>query len=302
MTQATYKDRFFQYPVQAAEDGLGFEGAEHRFRAHPTPEDVFKKALFGLPKALTLTNEIMTVEDCADYLSNAVTEIEMSTCMNISPVDHFQSSDHIEGLTTCNYTGIKLERWPATHIRYLQFKFPHTNLVSNIQGDDNPQQTGINTPGAYLTYTVPVSWIVLRKNVVNISASYGVVSINSDQSAIANAGGIFTYLTGINNKSYQPAMIEVAYTAGFSADRLPASVHDLIVTLASVRFLEDIFPVLIPYQSVNVTVDGVSQSATINLPQLILKRIELLQAQYKKKLAAINQNFGKTIRMTFLGA
>ena len=52
MTVATYGPQYYQYPVFTAEDGLSFEGAMKRFKTMPTPEDVFKKALLGLPKIL----------------------------------------------------------------------------------------------------------------------------------------------------------------------------------------------------------------------------------------------------------
>ena len=301
MTVATYGPQYYQYPVFTAEDGLSFEGAMKRFKTMPTPEDVFKKALLGLPKILTMTNEELKPEDCAAFLESAITEIEMSTCLNITPVDHWQSFDYIDGMFEANFFGTKLERWPATHVNRMTLKFPHTQTVSVPPGMAQPPlPSGVN--GAYQTYTIPPGWIALRRNKLNVVAAFGAVTVQTDQSAIANAGGIFSYITGFGRGAYQPAMIECWYTAGFTVDKLPSTVWDLIVTLATTRFLEDIFPVLLPYQSVSVAIDGVSQSANINLPSLIMKRIEFLQAQYEKKKAALNQNFGKTIKLAFIGA
>lgn len=301
MTVATYGKQYFQYPVFTSEDGLSFEGAMKRFKTMPTPEDVFKKALLGLPKALTMTNESLTPDDCAIFLESAITEIEMSTCLNITPVDHWQSFDYIDGNFEANFSGQKLERWPATKVTKMSLKFPHTQTISVPYNQPQPPNPG-NVPGAYQVYTIPPGWIALRRNKINIVAAFGTVSVQTDQSAIANAGGIFSYITGFGRGAYQPAMIEVWYTAGFEVDKLPSTVWDLIVTLACTRFLEDIFPVLLPYQSVSVSIDGVSQSANINLPSLIMKRIEFLQAQYEKKKAALNQNFGKTVKLCFIGA
>ena len=302
MTQATYKQLWNSYPIGVAEDGLGFEGAMNRFRAFPTPNDVFKMALLGLPKTLTLTNEVLVPDDCAVFLENAITEIEMSMNMDITPVDRFSSHDYIDGMFESNFSGLRLPRWPAYQIRYMMMKFPHTQTIPKIIGDDNPQQTGPQNPNSYQTYTIPPGWVSLRNNTVNVVAAFGTVTVSTDQSAIASAGGIFNYITGFGRGAYQPAMIEVAYSSGFVNDRMPNSVHDLIVTLATIRFLENIFPVLIPYQNVSASIDGVSQSATINIHQLLIQRIGFLQAQFKKKASAIYGNFGKNMKFTFIGS
>jgi hypothetical protein len=301
MTTASYGKQYHTYPVFTSEDGLSFEGAQKRFRSMPTPEEVFRFSLLGLPKTLTLTNEVLIPEDCSIFLENAITEIEMSTSMNITPVDHYQSTDFVDGMFESNFLGTKLDRWPATKINSLQLKYPHTQTVSTPPGTQAPNpEPGVNR--AYQTYTIPSGWIALRRNRFNVVAAFGAVTVNTDNSAIAQAGGIFSYITGFGRGAYQPAMIECWYTAGFEPDKLPNSVHDLIVTLASIRFLEQIFPTLVPYQSVTVSIDGVSQSANINLPQLIMKRIEMLKEQYERKLIAINKVFGKTLKMAFIGS
>jgi hypothetical protein len=300
MTVATYGQTYNTYPVYTSEDGLSYEGAMKRFKTMPTPDDVFRKALLGLPKKLPMTNEELIPEDAAPFLEAAITEIEMSTCMNITPVDHFQSFDYIDGMFEANFMGMNLERWPTTKINRLNLKYPHTQTITNIPGVQSPSASGV--AGTYQTYTIPSGWVALRRNKINVVAAFGAVTVSTDASAIANAGGIFSYITGFGRGAYQPAMIECWYTAGFPPDKLPATIWDLIVTLATIRFLEDIFAVLLPYSNVNVSIDGVSQSASLNLAQMLLQRITSLKEQYDKKKAAINQNFGKTIKLSFIGA
>jgi len=301
MTQPTYGQQYHGYPVYAAEDGLGFEGAVKRFKTFPTPEDVFKKALLGLPKRLPMSNEELVPDDAAPFLESAITEIEMSTCMNLSPVDHFQSFDYVAGMFESNFFGMNLERWPATRVNRLMLKYPHTQTVAVIPGQD-PQNNPPGVSNSYQTYTIPPGWIALRRGKLNVVAAFGAVTVHTDASAVANAGGIFSYITGFGRGAFQPAMIEAWYTAGYQQDKLPANVWDLIVTLATIRFLEDVFSVLLPYNSVNVSIDGVSQSAGMNLSQMILQRLQLLKDQYAQKKAAINNNFGKTMKFSFIGA
>lgn len=303
MTQPTYGQQYHTYPVFTAEDGLSFEGAVKRFKTFPTPEDVFRKALLGLPKKLPMSNETLIPEDAAPFLESAITEIEMATCMDLSPVDHFQSFDYVDGMFESNFFGMNLERWPATKVTRLLLKYPHTQTVAVLPGQDpspTPNPSGISN--SYQTYTIPPGWVALRRNKINVVAAFGAVTVHTDASAVANAGGIFSYITGFGRGAYQPAMIECWYTSGYQQDKLPAVVWDLIVTLATIRFLEDIFAVLLPYTSVNVTIDGVSQSSSVNLAQMILQRLVALKEQYAQKKAAITASFGKTIRLSFLGA
>ena len=303
MTVATYGKTYHTYPVFTSEDGLSFEGAFKRLKTMPTPEDVFRKALLGLPKKLPMTHEELVPEDAAPFLESAITEIEMSTCLNISEVEHSQHFDYTDGMFESNFFGNNLERWPATKVSNLILKFPHAMTVASIPGADplpGPNPAGIS--GAYQTYTIPSGWIYLHRNKINVVAAFGAVTVHTDASAVANAGGIFSYITGFGRGAYQPGMIECVYTAGFAPDKLPSVVWDMIVTLATIRFLEDIFAVLLPYNNVNVSMDGVSQSASLNLAQMLLQRIQALKDQYDRKKAAINANFGKTVRLSFIGA
>src|SRR5690606_28339741 len=132
--------------------------------------------------------------------------------------------------------------------------------------------------------TIPKPWVALRRNRVNVIAAYGAVSVQAGDTSVATAGGIFSYITGFGRGAYQPAMIEVSYIAGFENDKLPASVWDLIVTLAALRFLTDIAAPLFPTNSVTVTIDAVSQSASLPGPQLLIQKIDALKEQYQQKV------------------
>jgi len=209
----------------------------------------------------------------------------MSLNLNITPCDHFQSFDYIDGMFEANFFGTKLERWPAFNVQSMQLKFPHTQSAH-----------------PYQTYTIPSAWIALRRNKLNVVAAFGAISVATDTTNVASAGGIFSYITGFGRGPYQPAMIEVIYQAGFQPDKLPNSVHDIIVTLAALRFLEDIGAALFPVHGVTVAIDSVSQGATLPGPQMLVQKMESLRNQYTAKVNALTRNFGRTIKMSFIGA
>lgn len=280
MTQ-DYEYPYHVYPIFSSD--LGFEGSTKRFRTMPTPQDVYEFALMGLPKFFPLTGEAITPDLARVFLENAITEIEMSSNIDITPVQHDQSFDYIDGMFRSNYTGMKLERWPATRITRLQLKFPHTQAAK-----------------PYQQYTIPAPWVALRRNRINVVAAIGNVAVYTDASAASNAAGLFGYITGWAAGAYQPAMIECSYVAGFENDKLPNTVWDLIVTLASLRFLESIAAPLFPFGGVSVAIDSVSQSATIPA-QILLQKIQSLKDQYASKVNAITKHFGRTLKLSFIG-
>lgn len=281
MTQQ-YDALYHTYPIMSQD--LGFEGSTKRFKTFPTPKDVFDIAMMGLPLVFPLTKEPITPQHVIPFLEAAVTEIEMSLNIDLTPVDHFQPFSYVDGMFESNFTGLKLERWPATKIVSMRLKFPHTQTT-------NP----------YQQYTIPAAWVSLSRNKVNVVAAYGAVSVETTNTEVATAGGLFSYITGFGRGSYQPMMIECVYTAGFPNDQLPTTVWDLIITLAAQRFLEGMQPVLFPFTSVNNQIDAVSQSAGY-VGNLLVTRIEGLKKQYQDKVSAITRHFGRTIKMTIIGS
>lgn len=278
-----YKYFHQTYPVFSEE--LSPEGSFKRFSSMPGPQEVFSMAMKGLPKVYPLTKEPITVDDVVPYLNSAVTEIEMKLNMNISEVTHFHHEDHVADMFGSNYSGVLLRSWPATEIISFQLKFPHAATT---------------TP--YITYTIPAPWLYLRRNKVNIVASAGAVYPHVDAQGFVAAGGIFGYIAGLGRGAYQPGSLEIIYKAGFKHDKLPSSLADLITTWAARRFLMDIFPVLFPTSGTSVSIDGVAQSVSYNVPQMIITRMELLEKKIEDLIGSLKSQFGKNINYAFIGA
>lgn len=278
-----YKYKYNTYPIFSEE--MSIEGAFKRYTPFPQPQDVYAFALMGLPKYFPLTREPIPVSIAEQYLNSAITEIEMELGINLSPVTHYHSEDYIDGMMTSNYTGIRLQRWPATEIISCVLKYPMTN-----------------TPTPYQQYTIPPGWIMLRKNRMNVVASVGTVTVQTDNSATVTTGGIFAYISGFTRGAYAPGSIEVVYKAGFEHDRLPSSVADLVKTWAAWRMLGDIIPVMFPQASVSVGIDGVQQSVAFNIAALLTQRATMLEQKKKELAAALVKSFGRTAKMSFIGS
>lgn len=290
-TPQNFGPKHYEYPIMSQDDwstggGVGFEGAQKRFSTFPDPREVLEYTLLGLPKIFPLTGEVITPDHMRPFLDSAINEIEMDMGMDLSPVERDQSFDYIDGMFTANATGLKLEAWPAVKIIEMQLRFPHTQ-----------------TQAFYQTYSIPPSWIALRRNRINVLAAYGAVSVNNrGEGTTASAAGVFSYITGFARGAYQPAMISVRYVSGFTPDRLPNIIVDLIKTQAALRFLSDAFAPMFPTNSVSVSIDGVSQSAQSQMNQLLMKRVEMLEKKKEQQKSAVIKTFGRTIKMTFIGA
>ena len=283
MTQ-DYIDPYHTYPINSTEDG--FEGAVKRFVSQPTPTDLINYALKGLPKVFPLTGERITIEDVEHYLTSALVETEMSMNMDITQTEHFQSVDYIPDMFSANWSGVKLTRFPATQILRVALKFPHTQTNDPV-----------------IQYIIPSGWLVLRSNRMNISASFGSVIVQQGGATQGYGGlGMFSFMSGYARGTYQPAVMEIQYVSGWATDKMPAVIADLILTVAAIRMLNDLGPILFPFRSTSVSIDAVSQSAQLPGPQLLLGRIQALELKRKQLESSITAHLGKTIKMSFIGA
>lgn len=277
-----YGYRYHTYPVHAMD--FTYEGAFKRFTTFPTPQRVYNMALMGLPKYFPLTKEAITVDFATPYLESAITEIEQDLDCNLSEVDHFHSADYIQGMFEKNFSGIRLPRWPATKIISIAYKYPHTNTVDTYQ-----------------QYNIPSEWVYLNKNNVNIVASMGAVM--GYRNVTPNQGhSVPAYAPAFMRGWWTPGVIEITYTAGFKHDQIPSNVADLITTWAAARMLTDILPALFPSNSVNVSIDGVSQSVGFSMQQTISARLEALEKKKEDLKKSFQKGFSRTMRMVVVGS
>lgn len=307
--EKTYGYQHHTYPVFSQD--LMTEGSFKRFLPMPGPQEVFDYALMGLPKYLPLTQETITPQgfvltqpktmmdgtvrpigtvttsiDVADYLTSAVTEIEMDLDCQLSETIHNHDEDYVYDKFRSGFMGTKLTRWPATEILQILLKFPHAK---------NP------TNELYQTYEIPAQWIYLRRNKVNVVASIGSVTSKRYGGNRAADGGFFAFITGLGRGVYSPGKIEIVYKSGFNSDRLPAVVADMIKTWAARRYLSDVGSVLFPNNSVNVSIDGISQSASYDVQRLVTQRAEELEKKAYEQKRIFKKQFGNTVNMSFIG-
>lgn len=278
-----YSNTFHTYPISS--EDRGFEGSLKRFSAFPTPQNVLDYVMLGLAQYFVLTHQKITVDMVTPFLESAISEIEMSLGIDLSPVVHFVSEDNMLDQFAANYCGIRLQRWPATEIISVRFKLPHTTSLQ-----------------PYNRLSVPPQWVHLYRNRLNIIAGSGTIISNNGNPTFDIDGVPYLGYSGYYGNNWRPGAIEVVYKAGFEQDKLPSLLADLIKTWAGHRFLADILPVLFPFSNVSVAIDSVSQSAGLTIQALLTQRIAGLEKKKAELISALEKGFGRQIKMAFLGA
>jgi hypothetical protein len=78
----------------------------------------------------------------------------------------------------------------------------------------------------------------------------------------------------------------VRYRAGFERHKVPALLVALIENLAAYKFLSTLGPVLFPYNSTSVGIDGTSQSVSTPGPLFLQNRLNDLQKMIQTEMEA----------------
>ena len=270
------------YPIGVLDTESGLEGAFKRFVSQPTPSDLRTFGLLGLTAINPLINQLVTDEMLQFWLASASVEIEQKLSICISPIQKKQPFDFVvSNVIGPNWGGYNLSDYPVFEVTRVEIKFPHTQ-----------------TDAPVLSFVLPAEWVSVSGRKVNIVPGYGALIPILNPVGIPVGGGMMTIL---GTDLYRPNMIEVSYTAGFANDRLPATVADLILTVAMIRMLPEILPFIFPYTQVSVGIDGVSQSATNMIAILVQARITMLQQKRRELESAIKNSFGNLLNLEFIG-
>jgi hypothetical protein len=248
-----------------------------RFCAYPTPADILKFGLKGIPKRFPLTGEMLDEEYISPFLASAIADLEM-TGLCINSILKTYNEDFHDQQFTKNYMPILLPLSPVLRVEKIVFHYPHTTT-------DQPMAV----------FIVPEHWITFEKNKVNIVASTGVLApslLNQTSTPV---------LAIWSNATYRPNAMSVTYQAGFMPDQLPYNLWKLLIDKAVYSILIDIGPLLLPVQSMSVGMDGISQSASTPGASLLDRRIQSLQKEIDRTTRKILGYYGINTKISFAG-
>ena len=251
-----------QFPIWSTEQ----EPTATRYLPIPTATILKEGVLFGIPLRSALTNQELGDPAIERFIAEAVSEVEHTLDLYITPVTFQEKHDYNKELFMWSFAYIKLNHPNIIKVKQLAISF--NNSFEQPTAIDFPKEHIHVMPQEGVVQLVPATGTTLGGFVLSIF--FGV------QFHAMRLANILDY----------PGSIRIAYEAGFENDKVPALLVALIETIAAIRILSSLGPILFPHNSVSVSIDGVSQGSSNPGPQYLRTRIEELQKQKEEQMSA----------------
>ena len=228
-----------------------------------------KKMLFGIPLRSALTGEILADESIQDFINEAISEIEHTLDLYITPVRFVEKHDYLRHNFTWNYHYLKLNHPNICAIEAVQLSF--TNDLTPDGGN------------AFVDFPLEHVHVMPQEGVIQLVPAFGTSLSGFLLSAFS--GTQFHALRAIGLTNF-PGGVRVEYTAGFEEDSVPAVLVALIETMAAIRTLSSLGPIIFPHNSTSISIDGTSQSVSTLGPGYLRQRLDELEKQKDKQIDA----------------
>lgn len=251
-----------QFPVWATDT----EETPQRYEALPTPATMKDGVLFGIPLTSALTGQTLSDDALQRFINEAISEVEHTLDIYITPVTFKEKHDYNRELFQWSFAYVKLNHPNVINVKRVALSF--NNNFENQVAVDFPLEFVHIMPQEGVLQLVPATNTTMGGYV--LSAFSGV-----------QYGAI--WLTNILN---YPGSLRIEYTAGFECGKVPALIVGLINTIAAIRVLSTLGPILFPYNSVSLGLDGVSQGTSTMGPAFLRQRIDELNKIRDDQLSA----------------
>jgi hypothetical protein len=248
------------FPYRATE----VDESVNRYSSIPTVEKMRSVYLFGIPLKSTLTGQEVSDEMIQTYIDSAISEIEHELSITITPTTYDERHTWDREMWQNAFGWVKVNQRPIIQVNELSLVF------------SNDEQRTVRFPNEFL---FPQD----QDAAIQVVPAVGTTMQGFLLSAFAGSQlwAIFS-----SAQSSWPGAVRVIYKAGFEAGRVPALITGLIGNLAALKLLTNIAPLLFPYSSYGLGLDGASQSVSLPGPQFLVSRISDLEKQIEKQLDA----------------
>jgi len=267
-----------QFPIWASNE----EGNTNatRYEAIPTAQTMKDGLLFGIPLTSTLTGQTLSDTSIERFIAEAISEIEHILDIYITPVHFAEKHDYNRELFQWSFAYVKLNHPNVIKVNRVALSY-NNDFTSNV-AVDFPLEFVHIMPQEGVLQLVPATNTTMGGYV--LSAFSGI-----------QYGAI--WLTNILN---YPGSLRIEYTAGFECDKVPALIVGLIQTIAAIRILSTLGPILFPYNSVSVGLDGVSQGTSTLGPAFLRQRIDELNKIKDDQMTAAQGYYQRQFLIDFL--
>lgn len=253
-----------------------------RYMSIPTPTDMRNRSLFGLPLISRLTGIAITDDAIAAYITQAISEIEHELDIYITPVKFQERHDYDREMQFWSFGYLKLNHSPILNVNKFALVFDNGASYGSNPLVDMPLEFIHVQPQEGTVQLVPASGMSISGYVASIYSGLGYHAFNSQ--AI----------------SHWPGAVLVEYTAGFEKDKIPALFAGLIESIAAYRLLSALGPILFPYSSVSIGIDGTSQSVGTLGPGFLAQRLSELEKIINSQKEAARSYYQKRFLIDYL--
>lgn len=250
-----------------------------RYCGVPTPADICKTKLFGIPLASQLTGEQFSEEGIQFYINAAMSEIEHILDLNITPVTYREKHDYRSDSFVWSFAYLKLDHPNILTVNKVELSF------SNSEDTDG-----------FVQFPLEHVHVQPQEGVIQLVPAFGTSLSGFLLSAFS--GTQYHALRAIGASEF-PGGIRVEYTAGFEENKIPYIICQLIEIKAAINILSAIGPVLFPNNSTSIGIDGVSQSVSGPGPGFLQQRLQQLQQEEEKVTAAVKSYYQRTWLIDF---
>jgi hypothetical protein len=251
------------FPVWSTDQG---DNPVTRYLPIPDAENVKSTKLFGIPLISAFTAETMADSTITEFIASAISEIEHTLDLYITPVQFTERHDYARHEFTWNYNFMKLNHPNILSVEKLELSFSNAAEIGFVQ------------------FPMEHLHVMPQEGTVQLVPAFGTSVSGFLLSAFS--GTQFHALRAVGMNEF-PGGIRVTYTAGFALDKVPAALVELIRVKTALKTLSALGPVLFTQNSVSVGIDGVSQSTSNGGPQFLATRIGDLEKEEEKLLAAV---------------
>lgn len=254
------------FPVWAP-DGQDTTGQFSRYMGVPTATQLKQRALFGIPLKSYLTGETISDETLTHYIDAAISELEHELDLYITPVTFEEKHDYSRHEFCWNYNYTKLQHGNVLSINKVELNFANM-----------PQLAG------FIEFPLEMVHLMHQEGVMQLVPATG-TSLSGF--SLASFGGSQFYALWMAGLTQFPGAVRINYTCGFEEGKIPAAVVSLIENMAALKILTFIGPLLFPYTSAGISIDGTSQSVGTPGPQFLAGRIKDLSDIVEKGKDAV---------------
>lgn len=259
------------------------EGNPNRYVPIPTPADLKKTVLFGLPLRSFITGEEVTDEALQRFIDEAISEIEHTLDLYITPVTFRERHDYNKELQFWSFGYVKVKHGPILDISKFQLTFNNGN----------------GAPGSFPLIDIPLEYIHTQneENTIQLVPASG-VTISGFVASIYS--GLAYHALGAGGIANWPGAILVEYRAGFPDGQVPALLIGLIENMAAMKMLSVMGPILFPHNGVSISIDGTSQSTSTLGPAFLQNRLKDLQTMVNQQMEAAKGYYQKRFLVDFI--